>query len=289
MNKTVLAPLAALVVALSGCTNSVDEAPNALRAGSVSPVECTIDKLQTVDRGSLTVATGQPAYEPWVLNDAPEKGEGFEAAVAFAAAAKLGYADEDIAWVRTTFDGAIAPGAKDFDWNLQQYTITEKRREAVDFSAPYYTVKQAVLATSKSRAANAASVADLKTVKLGAAVGSTSLDDAERIIAPQGKVSVFNDNAAAVTALNNGQIDALVVDLPTAFYLVAAELDDGKIVGQLGSTSSGEPDEFGILLAKDSPLTLCTSWAIDQLREDGTLDVLTQKWLGGDAGAPTLD
>ena len=237
--------------------------------------------------GTLTIATGQPAYEPWVVDDAPESGEGFEAAVAMAAAAELGYSAADVQWVRTTFDGAIAPGAKDFDWNLQQFSVTEDREKAVDFSSSYYDVNQAIVSFGGSAIAGATSVAELQTAKLGAAVGSTSLEAAQAL-GTDGEVSVFNDNAAAVSALKNEQIDGIVVDLPTAFYLAAVEIDDGVIVGQLPASEGGTTDQFGILLANNSPLTQCTSQAVDALREDGTLAQLEEQWLGTDAGAPTL-
>ena len=207
--------------------------------------------------------------------------------MAYAAAEKLGYAKADVQWTRTTFDGAIAPGAKDFDWNLQQFSITEDREKAVDLSAPYYAVNQAIVSHAGSPIAGAKTLAELESAKLGAAVGSTSLDAAQQLGTGE-EVSVFNDNAAAVSALKNEQIDGLVVDLPTAFYLVAAEIDEGVIVGQLPAPDGATTDEFGILLTNNSPLTSCTSQAVDQLRADGTLAQLEETWLGSDAGAPTL-
>lgn len=288
MKTLLLVPATIAALALAGCSAQDTTTDAEPETTEVSAETCTKDQLDTLTAGTLTIATGEPAYEPWVVNDDPASGEGFEAAVAMQGAERLGYQPSDVTWVRTTFDGAIAPGPKTFDWNLQQYSITEDRKKAVDFSSPYYEVSQAVVSYEGSPIAGATSVADLKDAKLGAAVGSTSLNDAEAVIAPTEQVSVFNDNAAAVSALLNGQIDGIVIDLPSAFYLVAAEIDNGVIVGQLPSTASGETDAFGILLAKDSPLTACTSWAIDQMREDGTLDELNERWLGEDAGAPTL-
>jgi len=286
MNRPLVALLAAAGLALTACASSSDTAAD--DTASPTAAACTTDSLATLEPGTLTIATGEPAYEPWVKNDAPESGEGFEAAVAYAAAAQLGFAAEDIQWVRTTFDSAIAPGAKTFDWNLQQFSITEDREKAVDFSSAYYDVNQAVVSYAGSPIDGAGSVADLKTAKLGAAIGSTSLDAAQQAIAPEQDVAVFNDNAAAVTALKNKQIDGIVVDLPTAFYLVAVEIDGGTIVGQLAAAQGGTTDQFGILLGNDSPLTACTTQAVDALRTDGTLDQLAETWLGTDAGAPTL-
>lgn len=284
--RPLIALLAATGLALTACSPSSDS--TAEPEASPAAESCTKESLATLEPGTLTIATGEPAYEPWVVNDAPESGEGFEAAVAYAAAERLGFTEADVQWVRTTFDGAIAPGAKTFDWNLQQFSITEDREKAVDFSSSYYDVNQAVVSYEGSPIAGAGAITDLATAKLGAAIGSTSLEAAQQAIAPEQDVSVFNDNAAAVTALKNKQIDGLVVDLPTAFYLVAAEIDNGVIVGQLPAAEGGTTDQFGILLGNDSPLTACTTTAVDELRADGTLDQLAETWLGTDAGAPTL-
>ena len=280
-----LAALAVAGLALAACSPASDTATEA--SASASGASCDKATLETKTPGKLVIATGQPAYEPWVKDDAPESGEGFEAAVAYAAAEKLGYDPADVQWARTTFDVAIAPGAKDFDWNIQQFSITDDREKAVDFSSSYYDVNQAIVSYKGSPIADAKTLADLESAKLGAAVGSTSLDAAQGLGTGE-EVAVFNDNAAAVSALKNEQIDGLVVDLPTAFYLVAAELDDGLIVGQLPAADGATTDQFGILLPNNSALTACTTQAVDALRADGTLDTLEQKWLGSDAGAPTL-
>ncbi len=288
MKRHLIVTATVLGLALLGCSPAEeDDSTDNADSGTVDETTCTSEQLSTLADGSLTIATGEPAYEPWVVNDDPASGEGFEAAVAYAAAERLGFAADDVIWTRTTFDSAVAPGPKTFDWNLQQYTITESRQQAVDFSSPYYQASQAVITSEGSAIADATSLAELQNAKLGAAVGSTSLDDAEEVIDPTTNVAVFNDNAAAVSALQNGQIDGIVIDLPSAFYLVAAEIDGGVIVGQLPGTASGENDSYGILLAKGSPLTACTTWAVDQLREDGTLAQLESQWLEAE-GAPVL-
>jgi polar amino acid transport system substrate-binding protein len=240
-----------------------------------------------VTSGKFTIGTGEPAYYPWVIDDAPESGEGFESAVAYAVAEQLGFAADDVVWVRSTFDQAIAPGPKDFDVNLQQFSITPERAENVDFSSPYYETTQVAITVEDSPAASAGSIADLKDLLIGAQVGTTSFEAIEETIAPTAGAQVFNTNDDAKLALQNGTVDAIVVDLPTAFYLTGVELDGGVIVGQL-PTSSGGGDEFGFVLAKDSPLTGDVTAAVDALREDGTLDELAAEWLGGDA-APVLD
>lgn len=240
-----------------------------------------------VAEGKFTVGTGEPAYYPYVIDDAPESGEGFEAAVAYAVAEKLGFAAEDVVWVRTTFDAAIAPGAKDFDVNLQQYSITEERRANVDFSSSYYSAPQAVITIEGSKAAGVTDIAGLKGLLVGAASGTTSFTVIEEVIAPTAGAQAFNSNDDAVLALTSGQIDALVVDLPTAFYLTGASLDAGVLLGQL-PPAAGVSDEWGFVLPKGSKLTAAVSNALEELKNDGTLDAIIAKWLGADAGAPVL-
>jgi polar amino acid transport system substrate-binding protein len=272
---------AAVVIAaaltLSGCAKSDS-------ATSSAAASCAKADLATVTSGKLTIATGQPAYYPWIIDDKPETGNGFEGAVAYAVAKQLGFATTDVVWVRTTFDSAVTPGAKNFDFNLQQFSITPDRQKAVDFSTPYYTAPQAIVSFKGSKIDGKTSIADLKGAKLGAAVGTTSLDAISNQIGS--KPQVFNDNAAGVSALKNKQIDGLVVDLPTAFYLSGVEIPHGIIVGQLPSTGTG--DQFGLLLSKDSKLTSCVSAAVDAITKDGSLAAITDKWLATDAGAPVL-
>jgi len=272
---------AAVVIAaaltLSGCAKSDS-------ATSDSAASCAKADLATVTAGKLTIATGEPAYYPWIIDDKPETGNGFEGAVAYAVAKQLGFDAADVTWVRTTFDSAVTPGEKNFDFNLQQFSITEERKTAVDFSSPYYTAPQAIVSFKGSKIDGKTSLADLKGAKLGAAVGTTSLDAIENQIGS--KPQVFNDNAAGVSALKNKQIDGLVVDLPTAFYLSGVEVPNGIIVGQLPSTGSG--DQFGLLLTKGSALTSCVSGAVDAITADGTLAAITDKWLATEAGAPAL-
>ena len=272
-----LALVVASALAITGCSNSET-------TDSATSASCAKADLATVASGTLTIATGEPAYYPWILDDAPETGNGFEGAVAYAVAKQLGFSNDEVTWVRTTFDGAVAPGEKNFDFNLQQFSITPERQEVVDFSSPYYTAPQAIVSYQGSKIEGKTSIADLKDAKLGAAVGTTSLDAIENQIGA--KAQVFNDNAAGVSALKNGQIDGLVVDLPTAFYLSGVEVDKGIIVGQLPSTGSG--DQFGLLLSKDSALTACVSAAVDAITADGTLAAITEKWLATETGAAVL-
>lgn len=275
-------PLAALVVLASA---------GLVLAGCASPgaADATSDADgDYVTPGKLTIGTGEPAYYPWVQDDDPESGQGFEAAVAYAVAEELGFDEADVEWVRTTFDQAIAPGPKDFDVNLQQFSITPEREEAVDFSSPYYETTQVVITVEGSPAAGATTIADLQGLLIGAQTGTTSLDAIEEVIAPTAGAQVFNTNDDAKLALQSGTVDAIVVDLPTAFYLTAVELEGGEIIGQLPETSGGG-DRFGLVLEKGSPLTERVTAAVDALREDGTLDELAAEWLGGDDAAPVLE
>lgn len=242
--------------------------------------------LKTVTPGKLTIATGEPAYSPWVENNDPASGKGFEAAVAYAVAGKLGFANADVVWVRSTFDAAVAPGAKDWDFNLQQFSITEERRNAVDFSSPYYTTAQAVVTLKGSPVSGATTVAELKGALLGAQTGTTSHRMLTETVAPTTAPSVFNNSQDTVQALKGGQVDAIVVDLPTALYLVAADLDGGVVVGQFADTSGG--DQFGLVLPKGSALTAAVTGAVDALRTDGTLGSLTKTWLSESVNVPVL-
>lgn len=286
-----LAGAGALVLALAACQSGT--APEAETAEPEEAAEETTEEtptkesLPTLTDGVLTIATGEPAYYPYVLDDDPSSGEGFESAVAYALAEELGFAPEDVQWVRTTFEAAIQPGPKDFDLNLQQYTITAERAENVDFSLPYYSTPQAVITNASSAAADATSIADLKDLIIGAATGTTSFQAIEAIINPTSGAQAFNDNDAAKLALETGQIDALVVDLPTAFYLTGVEITDGLIVGQLAG-DVGVPDQWGFVLEKDSALTDAVNAALQALTDDGTLAEITDTWLGADQSAPVL-
>lgn len=241
-----------------------------------------------VTEGKLTIGTGEPAYAPWVEDDAPESKKGFESAVAYAVAEKLGFDDSDVVWVRTTFDEAIAPGPKSFDLNLQQFSITDERKQNVDMSTAYYESTQAVVTIQGSKAAGATSIAELTGLLIGAQTGTTSFDAIEAQIAPTSGAQVYNTNEDAILALTNGQVDAIVVDLPTALYVASAELEGGLIVGQLPPADGKTGDELGFVLPKDSPLTDDVSAAVDALREDGTFDELAAEWLAESAGAPVL-
>ena len=283
--------LATAAFATVACAPEDDDTTSTKPKASGSPSQtvdaCAKENLETHTAGTLTITTDKPAYPPWFVDDAPENGKGYEGAVAAAVAEQLGFTADEITWTRTKFDAAIAPGPKDWDFDINQFSITEERKQAVDFSSPYYDVTQAVITTGGSKAAKATSLADLKSLKIGAQVGTTSYDAILSAIDPDQKPAVFNSNDDAKQALENGQVDAIVTDLPTAFYITAAELDNGKIVGQLPS-DTGAQEQFGLVLDKGSPLTECVSQAVDALRDDGTLDQLVDEWLSQAGGAPEL-
>jgi polar amino acid transport system substrate-binding protein len=270
---TAIASTAAIVLSLAACAPTADS--------SSEPAS------DYVTDGKLTIGTGEPAYYPWVIDDAPETGDGFEAAVGFAVAAELGFAPEDVVWVRTTFDEAIAPGPKSFDFNLQQFSITPERAANVDFSSPYYETTQVVITTASAGGAEAKTIADLQGLLIGAQTGTTSLKAIESVIKPTAGVQVFNTNDDAKLALESGAVDAIVVDLPTAFYLTGVELTDGLIIGQLPA-GSGAGDEFGLVLPQGSKLTAAVTAAVDALRDKGTLKAIATEWLADAASAPLL-
>ena len=262
-----------------------EESTDAAAAGSIEG--CDPASLETLTDGVLTFATSEPAFEPWMVDNDPTNKEGYEAAVAYALAGTLGYEDAAVEWVRVPFEAAIAPGPKDFDVAINQFSINDERRQAVDFSSPYYDVRQAVVAVEGSPAVGATMVDELSEVLFGAQVGTTSLDAITSLVAPTMQPRVFNSNEDAVTALGNGQVDAIVVALPTAFFVTAVQIEDGVIVGQLPETGD-EPEQFGMVLDLGSPLTDCVSQGVDALEADGTLDALQDEWLADVAGAPEL-
>jgi polar amino acid transport system substrate-binding protein len=289
MNRrlSLVAALAAGALVLAACGGDDEDSAPATEAPAASEAPAA-DECPTITEGKLTIGTGNPAYSPWVENDAPESGEGFEAAVALAVAEELGYTGENVVWVRTSFDEAIQPGAKNFDFNLQQYSITTERAEIVSFSDPYYASNQAIVALAGSAAEGATSVADLVDVKFGAQVGTTSLDFISEVIQPSTEPFAYDDNAGAKAALEAGQVDAIVVDLPTALYISAVEIEGSAVIGQFPATAGGTTDEFGLLFEKDNPLVACANAALATLRDGGQLDAFAQQWLSDNAGVPVI-
>ncbi len=279
--RNILASLALLTLALTACAPADENA-----SPSPSDTSCAVENLAVKTAGKITIGTDSPAYSPWFVDDDPSNGEGFESAVAYAVAEQLGFAASDVVWVVSPFNSIIAPGAKDFDFAINQVSITDERKNAVDFSTGYYNVNQALITYAGSPIDGATSLAELKDAKLGAQVGTTSYNTIVDVIQPTQEVAAFNDNDVAVKSLNNEQIDGLVVDLPTAFFMTAVQLDNGVIVGQFPTDGDGE--QFGLVLDKDSALSTCVSGAVDALWDAGSLDDLAQQWLADVTNAPFI-
>ena len=304
--------LASLV--LAACTSGATLAPSSAApsvapstaastqpsvAPSPSPDACAKDSLAVKTAGKLTIGTDNPAYPPyfqipdgtatapWELGD-PTNGEGFEGAFAYALAAKLGFAKTDVVWTVVPFDNSFAPGAKAFDIDINQVSFAAERAQAVDLSDGYYTLNQSVVALKANGLVAAKTVADMKASKFGAQVGTTSLATINNVIAPTAAAMVYNTNDDAVAALKAKQIDGLVVDLPTAFYVTAAQVENSVIVGQFAPPTGADAEHFSVVLAKASSLTACVNAAIAAMKSDGSLDAITKEWLSDKASAPVI-
>jgi polar amino acid transport system substrate-binding protein len=276
---------AAAALAAAGVAQSTPAAP---RASS-----CSAPFVKT---GTLTIGTDNPAYGPWFaggspkgstwkIND-PSTGKGFESAVAYAVAGQLGFAKSAVRWVYVPFNRAFAPGKKSFDFDVNQVSITPARAKVVTFSTPYYDVNQAVVVLKGAKIASVHTVAGLRPFHLGAQLGTTSYGFIVATVKPSSKPAVYPSNAGAVQALKNKQIDGLVVDLPTAFYVTAVQVPNSKILGQFPSVAGGE--HFGLVFDKGNPLAGCVDAALAKLRANGTLKRLQQLWLAKATGAPIL-
>jgi polar amino acid transport system substrate-binding protein len=296
MRKLLVIAFAAFALAASGCGSS-SSSPGSSSPPASTGAACSPASNKTLTANTLTIGTDNPAYYPYFAggpghewsgkyNNDPYTGKGFENAVAYAVAAKMGYAKSQVKWVVTHFNQSFAPGPKNFDFYLAQVSIKPKRAQFVDFSAPYYSANQAVVALSGTPITKATSLAALKSYKLGTQVGTTSYDYITQNIQPSRQPSAFNTTNDAIHALENKQIDGLVVDLPTAFYMTAVQIPHSTIVGQFAPSPGGE--QWGLVLQKGSSLTTCVDQAVNALSTDGTLDQLTKAWLSEKASAPIL-
>ena len=273
----------ALAFALAACGDDDDSAGST--AATTPAADCSPAALPLVSSGELTVGADKPAFPPYIIDDDPTNGKGFESAVAYAIADELGFAPADVAWIVVPFNSAFAPGPKKFDFDINQISISPARAKQVDFSAPYYTTPQAVLVGQGSEYAEATTTAELSDAQIGVQVGTTSLDAANDVISPSKQPRVYNDSNDTVRALKSGQVDAIVVDLPTAFILQATEIDGGRIVGQFSAPGG---NDWGVVLNKGSRLTPCVDAAIGRLRDSGELEKITQQWIGAEA-VPALN
>lgn len=284
MKRTLLAvPLALLFSVAAACSPAEDTDDSAAAPGSG---KCAVEELPLKTPGQLTIATDDPAFDPWFSDNDPSNGKGFESAVAYAVAKQMGFDKDDVVWTKVPFNTSYQPGEKEFDFDINQISITKERRQAVDFSEPYYSAAQAIIVLDDSKFADATSHADFKSASLGAQIGTTSLKAIESLETEDAPL-VYDDTTKAALALTNKQVDGIVADLPTAFYLVAAEIEGATIVGQF-DYAGGEPEQFGLLLQKDSPLTPCVNEAVTALAENGTLADLEQQWLAESQDVPVL-
>ena len=285
-----LVALASLVVVACGGDDDSsggggDSGGSQPERGSYADLCGSKDRLALVNSGQLTVGTDKPAFPPYFVDNDPTNGKGFESAVAYAVADKLGFPKSEVKWTVVPFNSSYAPGPKKFDFDINQISVTPARKKVVDFSDPYYVAPQGVV-TGKGSTLKVSKISDLKDAEIGVQIGTTSLDALKNVIMPSKDPKVFNDSNDVVTALKQNQVDAIVTDLPTAFYITAAQVPGSTIVGQF---NTGEGDSFGLLLEKDSHLTPCLDKAIGELTASGELKKITDKWMGKAAGAPELE
>jgi polar amino acid transport system substrate-binding protein len=294
-----VALVAALSAAAAGCGGDEDEATPAGTGETATQAAdpCAKENLETKAAGRLTIGTDNPAYPPWFeggapngstweLND-PSTGEGFESAVAYAVADELGFSEDEVDWLVVPFDQSFRPGPKDFDFDVNQISYSDERAQAVDFSESYYDVNQALVALEGNEFADASSIEELQGAKLGAPVGTTSYRYIVDTIKPGPKPSVYNTLNDAISAVKAKQIDGVMVDLPTAFYVTAAQLENSKIVGQFPAV--GEQEHFAMAFERGSPLVDCVNAALGRLKDSGRLAEIQQEWLSDKASAPVLE
>ena len=277
-------PLLALVV---GACAPVEDEPTTAAATDPNVDACAVDALALLEPGTLTIGTDSPAYEPWFAENDPTNGQGYESAVAYAVAEELGFTADQVSWITVPFNTSYKPGAKSFDFDINQISITPARAEKVDFSDGYYSAAQAVVALEGTAGAEATSLEDLKGLRLGAQTGTTSLTAIRDLIQPDADPLVFEDTNIAKQALKNDQVDAILADLPTAFYISAVEIGGSTIVGQF-QVEGDQAEKFGMLFEKGSTLVPCVNEALAALEADGTMADIEQEWLSDAVGVPEL-
>lgn len=282
-------PVLLFATACSGSDSdggSKDASGSGTAGASQDAAACDLTNPPVKKAGTLTVGTDSPAFDPWFAKDDPSNGEGFESAVAYAVAEKLGFDRDQVEWVTVPFNNSYAPGEKNFDFDINQISITDKRKLVVDFSDGYYSAAQAVV-TLENAELTIDSVADLADLELAAQTGTTSLTAITDVIKPATDPMIFDDTNAAKQALLNGQVEAIVADVPTAWYITSAEIKGSTIAGQF-QPELGSTEEFGMLFQKGNPLVGCVNQALAALKEDGTLAAIEDKWLSTTVDVPVL-
>jgi len=293
--KKLFAVLALCALVFAACAEEEDPAAPQSGAGGES---CEKDSLPLFESGQLTVATSNPVFPPWFQgsieesewkNPSPQTGEGFESALTYAIAETLEFTDDEVIWVEEGFNKTYAPGPKDYDFSIQEISITPKRAEAVTFSEGYYDVNQALIALDDSPVVDATTIDQLKTAKLGAQIGTTGLTFIDDVIQPDDEAAVFDDTNAAKQALESGQIDGIVVDLPTAFFITAVEIPKASVVGQFENTPEvAGQEQFGLTFEKGNPLVTCVNEAITALKTSGELQGIQDEWLSQATDVPVI-
>jgi polar amino acid transport system substrate-binding protein len=278
-----LVGLAVLVLLVGACGAEEEEAPTEPGAQA-----CAKENLPLYEEGRLTIATDKPAFEPWFKGNDPTNGKGFESAVAYAVAEEMGFGESEVEWVVEPFNKSYAPGPKDYDFDINQISITEKRELAVDFSVGYYDANQALVALQDSPIAGVTSLEEIKSYKLGAQFGTTSYAYIVENIEPDEQPFTYDTTTDARSALRAGQIDGIVVDLPTAFYISATQIPGSAVVGQF-PTAGEDPEQFGLLFEEGNPLVECVNNALETLKADGTLERIQDRWLSQAVDAPVIE
>lgn len=301
--RKLLATVAVFGLLLAACAKSSEPTGSPSAAGSESPTgvpataaDCAKGVTSFVNAGTLTIGTDNPAYPPWYAGGGtqgtnwkinnPASGKGFESAVAYAVAGKLGFSNNQVQWVEVPFNQSFAPGPKSFDFDINQISYTAKRAQQVTFSESYYDVNQALVALKGTPITGATSLSDLKDYSLATQLGTTSYDYITNVIQPNKEAGAYNTLADAVQALKAGQVDGIVVDLPTAFYITAVQIPNGQIVGQF--PSEAQQEYFGMVFTQGNPLADCVNQALDELKSDGTLQAIQDQWLSSKVSVPVF-
>jgi polar amino acid transport system substrate-binding protein len=287
MRKALLVVLAAAALAVAGTASGDRETAAAIPG-------CAIDSLNLQSEGKLTIGADNPAFPPWFggkpknpwkVSD-PRSGQGYESAVAYAIARQLGFARGDVTWTYVPFARSFRPGRKPFDFYITQVSFAPERERVVDFSKSYYFVNQAVVGVKGRPITRARTVAALRPYRLGAQLGTTSYNYITRFIRPSSTPRAYDTNDLAIQALKNRQIDGIVVDLPTGFFVTAVQVPNGSIVGQL--PTRGAKERFGLVFEQGNTLRTCVNRAIDRLWRNGTIKTLQRRWLARVGGAREL-
>ncbi|HLB61737.1 MAG TPA: ABC transporter substrate-binding protein [Actinomycetota bacterium] len=270
--RKILATLAVSGLFLAACA---DDQPSVTPPTATGSEACAKENLPLLTRGQLTIATDDPSFPPWIIKNDPTNGKGFEGALAYEVAERLGFSASEVEWVIEPFNKSYAPGPKDFDFDINNISVTEEREQAVDFSDGYYDLTQALLVLEGSPLEGATTLTEVKDYVYGAQVGTTSLTFINTVIQPSQQAKVFDTTSDAKSALKNGSVDGLILDLPTAYYEATIGTKGSALVGQFPSTG----EHLGLLFEEGNPLRDCVNEVLADMKGDGTLSTLQDEWL----------